>query len=218
MTNATISKTFNFASDLFGKVAENHEDYLDFEMNAEQFAAIQRFCTGNKIPANYESAIKWATLRSKELGDEAQGYENEGYGYNLPMGYCDYDCSDHGVIYETTSGTMFLVFSDTALGTGVMLPKTRTLGFHHSIIALTMGGIDPEFIEAGLNLWRYEEDHLKQILQERSIAWDAILVPLGFSKQETYEDIQVRVSEVRLAFNVAPATEDDSEYEDYEDD
>ncbi len=214
MTNATSPKTFSFASDLFAKALENRENYLEFETTADQFNAIQLFCSGNAIPASYEEAIEWAENRSKELDKEAQEYDDAGHGYGLPWGYCNYECSDHGVVYETTSGTLFFVFPGGE--TGVMLPKKRALGFHHKIICLIMGGIDPDFIEAGLNLHRYEGDHLKAIVAERSEAWDAILMPLGFDKQETLEQIS-RLRDVRAAFAVDHNNESDCDYEDYED-
>jgi hypothetical protein len=100
---------------------------------------------------------------------------------------------------------------------GVLLPKTRVLGFHHQMIVLVLEGIPLKSLDECLNLHRFKGEELERVCADRS-AWDKYLVPLGFPAQQTYEEVLVERS-LRSQSEVVPTIDEDfidSDY-DYED-
>ena len=145
------------------------------------------------MAGGFRHAYAWAENRSEDLHSEALQYKEQGDGYALPMGHCEYMANSEVVAYETTSGTVFMSFSDESLG--VMLPKGRGFGFHHQAIVLAMAGLSYERIDALFNIHRNREDgfdspfaDFEEAFKKRNQVFDSILVPLGFSPQQTWEE------------------------------
>jgi len=190
-----VATAFAFQNaDLVHDLYKSRSNYLEFEPNAEQFATIEKLCSGSSMAGTFRHAYVWAENRSEDLRNEALQYEEQGYGYCLPMGHCEYMANEQVVAYETTSGTVFMSFSDGSLG--IMLPKSRKFGVHHQVIALAMAGLPYERINALFNLHRNREDgfaessfaDFESAFKERNSVFDEILVPLGFSPQQTWEE------------------------------
>ena len=190
-----VAAAFAFQNaDLVHDLFVSRSNYLEFEPTPEQFATIENLCSGSSMAGTFRHAYVWAENRSDDLHSEAKQYEEQGDGYFLPMGYCEYMANDQVVAYETTRGTVFLSFSDGSLG--VMLPKSREFGFHHQAIALAMAGLSYERIDALFNLHRNREDgfadspfaDFESAFKERNQGFDGILLPLGFPAQQTWEE------------------------------
>ena len=212
-----MSETLAFSSQLVLEVLNSREDYLEWEVTPQQFEDIQSLCSGNPMPSYFSNfggggAFEWALNRSAFLKGEAQGYEDAGLGYGIPT-YCRYDCSMGAAAYETSSGTIFMVFADS--NPGVLLPKSRSLGCHHQLITLILGGVSLKSLDECLNLHRFEGEELKRVCSDRS-AWDQILAPLGFPPQKTYEEILAEQSE-RVKTKVEAAIDEDEDLIDWND-
>ena len=199
------------------EVLERRAEYLEWEVTPQQFEDIQSLCSGNPMPSYQDGeggAFEWALARSAFLKGQAQSNEDAGLGYCIPE-HCRYDCFNGVVAYETTRGTVFMCFADS--NPGVLLPKTRVLGFHHQMIVLVLEGIPLKSLDECLNLHRFKGEELERVCADRS-AWDKYLVPLGFPAQQTYEEVLAERS-LRSQSEVVPTIDEefiDSDY-DYED-
>jgi hypothetical protein len=217
----TVATTFAFQNtDLIHDLFASRLNYLEFEPSTEQFTTIEKLCSGARMAGNFRRAYTWAENRSRDLHAEALQYQEQGDGYCLPMGYCEYMANDQVVAYETTRGTAFMSFADGSLG--VMLPKSREFGFHHQAIALAMAGLSYERIDALFNIHRHRGDghfpdspfaNHREAFDERNRVFDSILVPLGFDPQETWEESEARKASYDVGF-----TDEDREAEIDEDD
>ena len=216
MTVITTTTLFAFQNaDLVHDLFVNRSNYLEFEPNADQFATIEKLCSGSSMAGGFRHAYVWAKNRSDDLHNEALQYKEQGDGYYLP-GYCEYMANDQVVAYETTRGTVFMSFSDGFLG--VMLPKSREFGFHHQAIALAMAGLSYERIDALFNLHRNREDgfadspfaDFESAFKERNQGFDGILLPLGFPAQQTWEE-HLAEWELRKASSIEEYSLDDGE-------
>ncbi len=94
-----------------------------------------------------------------------------------------------------------MVFPDAPAG--VMLPKSRALGFHHKIITLVMAGLSFEAVDALLNCHRTKEqgygddapwESFEQAYKKRYEVFSQILLPLGFEVGESWEQFVARTS------------------------
>lgn len=216
---------FAFSTDLLIDSIVRADEYLMWEVTADQFRAIQHLCSGSTMEPEHKAAYQWAIARSQMLDQEATGNAESPdfpYGYCLTMPYCNYHACDRAVIYETTSGTRLLVFADNSLP-GVMLPKSREKGYHHSQILLVLGGLSLETIDRLNNTHRVThsgtDEECRKIYEERSSLYDAVLCPHGFEKQESADSLMREKTERRASLEAKLREEavDFEHFKDFED-
>ena len=135
------------------KIGLAEEDYIHAELSADQFEIFERFCSGSHLSGGFEAATAWAQNHLAFLDSEAQEYEAEGYGYDLPLGYCRFAAVSDFVMYETTRGTLLVVAKDGSHY--VKIPTSRCGGYHHSILVNLRDGWTEEQIDRRINSHRY---------------------------------------------------------------
>ena len=129
------------------------QGYIHAELSPEQFEIFESFCSGSHLSGGFEAAIEWAQRRLTFLESEAREYEECGYGYDLPMGYCRFCALSDFVMYETTRGSLLVASSDGSYY--VRIPTSRKDGYHHSILKNVMDGWSSERIDRRINPHHY---------------------------------------------------------------
>ena len=137
------------------KIGLAEEDYIHAELSPEQFEIFEHYCSGSHLAGGFEAATVWAQNHLSFLDSEAKEYEVEGYGYDLPMGYCRFCALSDFVMYETTRGTLLVVAKDG--GHYVRIPTARSGGFHHSVLQNLLDGWSSERIDRRINSHLYTE-------------------------------------------------------------
>ena len=120
--------------------------YLSFDLSEEQFIVIQKTCSGAGLGVTIESCLSFM----KERGKFLQGQEDEDGNIGE---YCAYGAfvgdveekEDEKILafwYETTSGTILLVFfsEEGDAYFSVFLPCSREGGVHHQHIKYALAG------------------------------------------------------------------------------
>ena len=142
------------------------EDYVEAELTFAQFEVFERWCSGSHLAGGYEAARNWAERHLAFLDKEASEYEAEGYGYDLPLGYCAFAAIPCFVMYETTRGTLLIVEEGDRYY--VRIPTSRCGGYHHNILQNLLDGWTEEQIDRRIN-------------GHRDITWDR-------SERPVYDD------------------------------
>jgi hypothetical protein len=131
------------------------DGYVQAELTAEQFEIFERYCSGSHLSGGFDAATTWTQAHFNSLNSDAEGYEEEGYGYGLPMGYCRFAAIADFVFYETTRGTILVVAKDG--GHYVKIPSSREGGFHHSVLQNLLDGWTEDQIDRRINSHLYTE-------------------------------------------------------------
>ena len=126
------------------------------ELEPSDFKTFERFCSGSSISGGFRKARQWAIGHLEDLQSEASLNEDEGYGYNLPMGYCAFAANDLAVVYETTSGTILLVTAEGQYG--VFVPLERSGGFHATILRMVKAHASVGEVDRFVNPHNYADD------------------------------------------------------------
>ena len=129
------------------------EDYVEAELDFVQFEIFERWCSGSHLAGGYEAARDWSERHLAFLDKEASEYEAEGYGYDLPLGYCAFAAIPGFVMYETTRGTLLVVEEGDRYY--VRIPTRRCGGYHHNILQNILDGWTEEQIDRRINGHRY---------------------------------------------------------------
>ena len=211
--------TYHLSSD---RLAETDlSKMLSWDLNAEQFEAIQHRCSGNEIPSSWEGALSWADERSEFLYSQALSYIESGYPlgaarseemmdlkrddicsmYAEDNDYCDYHVADAAVAYCTTRGTQFWIFREGGEQEGgetfhVALPVGRSGGNHHKSILLAIAGISNADRDRWEDTYKLPKgtprETFEELWGEMKEVYDRILVPHGFPVMETYAESEAR--------------------------
>lgn len=158
------------------------EDYVEAELTFEQFEIFERWCSGSRLAGGYEAARDWAERHLAFLDKEASEYEAEGYGYDLPLGYCAFAAIPGFVLYETTRGTLLVVDKDGSYY--VRIPTSRCGGYHHNILQNLQDGWTEQQIDRRINGHRY----IKRDRSEISVYDDYDDYEDFDGAEEVYED------------------------------
>ena len=214
MNTSTESIAFNSERLLDKCLSLDEEKYVTFEVSPQQFRDIERLCSGSGLDGDLKTAIAWIVSHSGDLHQEALRYEEQGDGYGLPMGHCDfYTDEETAAIYQTTSGTIFCVTEEAWT---IALPIKRSQGHHHRVIALVLGGLTFEEMDFFDRIYRLEGEEYKAGLIQRKERYDPILIPLGYEPQESWEEYLQREALRQEHIRSERTASDAEDFEDYD--
>jgi len=200
-------------SSLITRFRGNSSNYHHFFPSKEQFTIIEPFISGSEMAGGFTVATEFLATRDSRLNEEA--IANDG---DLPLGCCSsYVDPDLLCVYQTTSGTVLCV--DVYGHHQISLPISRSGGFHHKIILLTLAGVTEFQLGRYENLHNVNKDEYQAAHKERKDLYDPILAPYGYKPCESWEQHVQALSDrkARLISQGEWSIDDDTDYEEYED-